>query len=137
MKWISFIVLFVVFIVMVWIAVTQTCSKKSCPSNKCKTCPENIRILTRQCARWLTAASQDNNILIALLHGQYGMGYLYAIADIATPQEFNQSTGLDWEMLESEALKIQDKLHLRVSKAFPEAVKDLPRYLASIGGESV
>src|SRR5207237_6958 len=42
---------------------------------------EKVQILTRQAARWSTAASQDNNPLIAVLHANYGAGYLWAIHD--------------------------------------------------------
>ena len=38
--------------------------------------------LVRQAARWSTAAKQDNNSMIAVLHANYGAGYLWALKDI-------------------------------------------------------
>ena len=37
---------------------------------------ENIQKLTRQAARWSTAAAQDESPLIAVLHANYAAGYL-------------------------------------------------------------
>ena len=35
-----------------------------------------VNKLLRQTARWSTAAKQDNNSMIAVLHANYGAGYL-------------------------------------------------------------
>ena len=35
--------------------------------------------LVRQAARWSTAAKQDKNSMIAVLHANYGAGYLWAL----------------------------------------------------------
>ena len=57
---------------------------------------EKVKILARQAARWSTAAKQDENPLIAVLHANYGAGYLWAINDIITSSQFNEMTGYDY-----------------------------------------
>lgn len=96
---------------------------------------EDIRKLTRQCSRWLIAAQQDQSPLIAILHGQYGMGYLWAIKDIATTEEFKEATGLDFLEFEKHATEIQDKVSKRVIKTCPQFSGDIDLYLGRIAGE--
>lgn len=96
---------------------------------------EDITKLTRQCARWLIAAEQDESPLISILHVQYGMGYLWAIKDITTPIEFYQITGLNWEKFEKGATDIQDKVSKRAVKACPQFIGDLNVYFGRIAGE--
>ena len=52
---------------------------------------ENIQKLTRQAARWSTAAAQDDSPLIAVLHANYGAGYLWALKDIATAKQIKNA----------------------------------------------
>ena len=47
----------------------------------------HIETLIRQASRWSVAAQQDDSPIIALLHANYGAGYLWALKDIATDQE--------------------------------------------------
>ena len=54
-----------------------------------------IKTLVRQSARWSTAAQQDNNAMISVLHANYGAGYLWALKDIATDQEITSATQID------------------------------------------
>jgi len=96
---------------------------------------EDIRKLTRQCARWLIAAQQDDSPLIATLHLQYGMGYLWAIKDITTIDEFKKATGLDFLKFESHAKQIQDQISKQMIKACPQFAGDIDKYLGSIAGE--
>ena len=95
-----------------------------------------IRTLLRQCARWVTAAVQDNNPLVAILHMQYGMGYFHALGDIATQNEIEQGANISWTSFRTSILKIQDQVNRRVVQACPELVRGLPRELALLGGES-
>ena len=96
---------------------------------------DDIRKLTRQCARWLIAAQQDDSPLIATLHLQYGMGYLWAIKDITTTDEFKRATGLDFLKFESHATQIQDQISKKMIKACPQFAGDIDRYLGNIAGE--
>lgn len=102
---------------------------------KTKTKNEDIRKLTRQCARWLIAAQQDDSPLIATLHLQYGMGYLWAIKDITTTHDFKMATGLDFLKFESHATEIQDQISKKIIEACPQFAGDIDRYLGSIAGE--
>ena len=92
--------------------------------------------LTRQAARWSTAASQDENNMIAVLHANYGAGYLWAIKDIASDQQFKNATGLDPKLFETEIVKIQDQATKKMAKLCPKYAPK-PTYLTSIGGEGI
>lgn len=102
--------------------------------NLSATFTEHVKILTRQCARWMTAAIQDKNPLIALLHGQYGLGYFYAIQDIASPDQFEQITQLNWSEFKREILAVQDDVNRRAVASCPNLAHGLNRYLGMIGG---
>jgi len=103
--------------------------------NTYNTKDEDIRKLTRQCSRWLIAAQQDESPLIATLHVQYGMGYLWAIKDITTTIEFYNATGLDFLKFENRATNIQDKISKQIIKACPQFSGDIDEYLGRIAGE--
>lgn len=94
-----------------------------------------IKTLTRQCSRWLVAAQQDESPLIATLHVQYGMGYLWAIKDIATTTEFKHATGLEFLKFEKHSTNVQDNISKRMIKACPQFSGDIDTYLAQIAGE--
>lgn len=93
-----------------------------------------VRTLTRQAARWTTAALQDENPMIAVLHANYGAGYLWAITDIVTSSEFEKMTGLDYIKFRDEITKAQD---WATQKAVGECPSFGPprTYLTEIGGE--
>ena len=94
-----------------------------------------IESLVKQCARWSTAAEQDNNPLIANLHANYGAGYLFALEDISSDREVERITGIDFEKFRSEILRIQDQSARGLIKKCPEAAP-AASFLAKIGGES-
>ena len=107
--------------------------------NKCilgdnKMFNDNIKVLVRQAARWSTAAKQDKSVLIAVLHANYGAGFLWALKDIATREQIRLATGIDPVKFEKEILKIQDAATKRMAKLCP---KYAPKksYLSVIGGE--
>jgi hypothetical protein len=93
---------------------------------------EKVRILTRQAARWSTAATQDENPLIAVLHANYGAGYLWAINDIVTSEQFNQMTGYDYTRFRDEITKIQDMATKKMISVCPDFAPQ-QSYLLSIG----
>ena len=95
---------------------------------------EIIKILTRQSARWATAAKQDENSLIAVLHANYGAGYLWALKDIATPDQIKYATGIDINEFQKEIVSTQDKVTRRMAKLCPDYAPE-PSYLTKIGGE--
>jgi hypothetical protein len=95
---------------------------------------EIIQILTRQAARWSTAAKQDKSPLVAVLHANYGVGYLGALKEIATIEQINAATGIDIIRFEKEIKETQDyatRLAVNTCTEFgPER-----SYLTQIGGE--
>jgi len=93
-----------------------------------------IAKLTRQSARWTTAARQDKNAMIQVLHANYGTGYLWALKDIATDTEIKNATGIDILEFEKEIVKTQDEATLRMAKICPKYAPE-KSYLTSIGGE--
>lgn len=82
---------------------------------KCDTLNTVLHVLTRQAARWTTAANQDNNPLIAVLHANYGTGYLWAIKDIATDNEVYNATGIDMKKFTREITNVQDKVTTKLA----------------------
>lgn len=103
-----------------------TCSK----SDKSNT----IRTLTRQAARWSTAAIQDQNILIAVLHANYAAGYLWALRDIATDNEIYIATGINILKFRDEIINIQDDITKRLISTCP-SFSPSKTYLSQIAGE--
>lgn len=76
-----------------------------------------VDILYRQCARWAVAAQQDENEVIAVLHANYAAGYLWAIKDIVSTDEFKSITGEDFLEFEGKIVKIQDTATRRLVQA--------------------
>ena len=93
-----------------------------------------IKTLVRQSARWTTAARQDNNPYIAVLHANYGAGYLWALKDFATSQEIERAGGVDPIKFEREITSTQDYVSRNLLKICKESGPD-PSYLTAIAGE--
>lgn len=93
-----------------------------------------IQVLSRQAARWSTAAKQDKNTMIAVLHANYGAGYLWALKDIASSEQIKAATGIDILKFEREIVSIQDEATMKMAKICP---KYAPKksYLTKFGGE--
>ena len=95
---------------------------------------DRIKILVRQASRWSTAAKQDENSMIAVLHANYGAGYLWALKDIATDSQITSATGIDVPAFEQEIVKTQDYATMKMAKLCPQYAP--PRtYLTQLGGE--
>jgi hypothetical protein len=80
---------------------------------------EIIKTLVRQASRWSTAAIQDENPLIAILHANYGAGYLWALKDIATDNEIEKAMNIDIIKFRDEIIKIQDEVNMKAVKKCP------------------
>ena len=93
-----------------------------------------INKLVRQSARWATAAKQDKNSLIAVLHANYGAGYLWALKDIAKTDDIEEATGIDILKFEEEIINTQDTATKYMAKLCPEYAPE-PSYLTKIAGE--
>ena len=93
-----------------------------------------IKTLVRQAARWSTAAAQDENAMISVLHANYGAGYLWALRDIATDEEIFNVTQIDVLKFRDSITKIQDYSTMKLMKLCPKyAPKNT--YLAKIAKE--
>ena len=93
-----------------------------------------VRILSRQAARWSTAAAQDENPMIAVLHANYGAGYLWAINDIVTSCEFEKITGYDYIKFRDAIIAVQDAATKKALDVCPDFGPE-KTYLAKIGAE--
>ena len=93
-----------------------------------------IQVLVRQAARWTTAAKQDNNSLISVLHANYGAGYLWALKDIANSEQIKAATGIDLLKFEREIVQTQDKTTKKMIKLCPNFAPQ-KTYLTKIAGE--
>ena len=93
-----------------------------------------INKLIRQAARWSTAATQDESTMIAVLHANYGAGYLWSLKDIATDSEIEAASGIDIKRFENEIVKAQDYATKKMAGVCP---KFAPKstYLTKLGGE--
>ena len=88
-------------------------------SGKRKLHNDAIKTLVRQASRWSTAALQDKNIMIAVLHANYGTGYLLALKDIATSEQIYEAASIDILKFEEEIVSIQDKINKRMMEECP------------------
>jgi len=90
--------------------------------------------LVRQAARWSTAAKQDTSSMIAVLHANYGAGYLWALKEIMNNDIIEKNTGINMMKFESEIVKIQDEATKKMAKLCPKYAPE-PSYLTSLSGE--
>jgi len=105
------------------------------PEHKTKMIPASvIKTLVRQAARWSTAARQDENSMIAVIHAYYGAGYLWALRDIASDTEIEKASGINWKRFKDEILETQDIATKKMARLCPKwAPKQT--YLSKVGGE--
>lgn len=95
-----------------------------------------INKLARQAARWSTAAKQDDSHLVAVLHANYGAGYLWALQDIATASQIKAATDIDLDKFNKEIVKIQDDTTLKMIQLCPDYGPE-KTYLSRVGGENI
>ena len=98
--------------------------------------PRIIRQLIRQTSRWATAATQDQNPLIAVLHANYATGYLSALQEITNDSQIVSAMGpsFDLEKFNREILSVQDTATQKMISYCPDYVPQNP-YLAKIARE--
>ena len=109
--------------------------KTNIPSNSSDRITKIINTLIRQTSRWSAAAQQDDSPIIALLHANYGAGYLWALKDIASDQEITERTGLDIIKFKKKITDIQDAATRNVSKQCPQFTGDVDKFLLELGGD--
>jgi hypothetical protein len=69
-----------------------------------------IKTLVRQAARWSMAAKQDTN---------YGVGYFWALRDLATDSDIEQVTGLNVLHFRDQIVQVQDQVTRRLAAQCP------------------
>lgn len=106
--------------------------------NQFKVTPQQdkLKILLRQAARWSTAASQDSNPIIRLLHANYGAAYLFALQDITTAQEFSALLDANEREFRARIVGIQDEATRNIASVCPAVAPD-EKFLARISEEGI
>ena len=112
------LILFLV-LVLVFIVVLRPMSSDSVPLDK------QIRILYRQTARYAVASVQDDSPVIKTLHANYAMGYLMALKDLATTEEFAKATGDNLLSFERKIAGIQDASTVNLVGDCPDLIPDV------------
>ncbi len=90
--------------------------------------------LVKQSAKWATTAQQDESPLLATLHANYAVGYLWALKDLYDTEEISKKAGVNITQFEEHILNVQDMVTKRAIKKFPEFEGDVDFYLSSIAG---
>lgn len=95
---------------------------------------EKIKTLVRQSARWTIASEQDENPYIAMLHANYGAGYIFALRNIATDAQIKNATNLDVVKLEREIARVQDNSFVKLARVCPDG-QPKSEFLRRISGQ--
>lgn len=120
-------ILIIVFILtLLYSYYRSQCTKKN---------PMTIPTLVRQTARWMIAARQDQNPLIAVMHANYATGYWYALRDIATDQAIERATGLDAVVFQRQVQAVQEEATMKALQVCPSFGPQTD--LARLAGEGI
>ena len=119
-------------IIIMWANTFHISEPEKTTEYKCK--KEMIKTLVRQAARWAIASIQDKNSMIAVLHANYGAGYLWALFDIATTSEIEQATNLDILKFRNAITEAQDNATKKMAQLCPAYAPELS-YLSKISAE--
>ena len=85
---------------------------------------KQIRILYRQTARYAVASLQDESPVVKSLHANYAMGYLMALKDLATTEQFARATKDNLLSFERKIAGIQDASTVNLVGDCPALVPD-------------
>ena len=127
----SRVVAFWIVVAALIIGVGLTLARMACSAtDETPRLNEIIRTLYRQAARWAVASAQDESPIIAVLHANYAAGYLWALKDIVTPEEFARAVdNADFLAIERQIVATQDaatrKLVAACKQAIPVADEEL------------
>lgn len=108
-----------VFIVLILVVFRKD---KSLPDNV--SLDKQIRILYRQTARYAVASVQDESPVVKSLHANYAMGYLMALKDLATTEQFTRATGDNLLSFERKIASIQDASTVNLVGDCPELIPE-------------
>ena len=108
-------------------------------SNNTTTDEDKIKSLVRQASRWAVASAQDENPMIAVLHGNYGAGYLWSLLDIYKPEQIEDAMGdgFDFNEFRKRIVDVQDNATKSMARACPKYTEGLEPYLSKLSGENV
>jgi hypothetical protein len=97
---------------------------------------QRIKTLVRQAARWASAARQDKNIMISVLHANYGAGYLWSLIDIYDARQVaTVLPDLDISKFKAQIVAVQDWATKRLARACPEYAPE-ETYLTKVAGKT-
>ena len=96
------VLILVIVLVLVFVVVRTSNDSGSVPLYK------QIRVLYRQTARYAVASLQDDSPVVKSLHANYAMGYLMALKDLATTEQFARATNDNLLSFERKIASIQD-----------------------------
>ncbi len=96
---------------------------------------KTIQTLIRQSARYSAAATQDESPLIALLHANYGAGYLWALRDIAIDEDIKKYGNINILEFQKKITNIQDKATKLISGICPKFIGNVEHDLMRIAGD--
>jgi len=94
-----------------------------------------IKTLIRSCSRWSLASLQDKSPLIAILHANYGAGYLWALQEIFTDSQIREATGVDIKVFTKMITDIQDYATRNLAHICTPFIENLDPSLLKIAGE--
>jgi hypothetical protein len=109
------LILFLVLVLVVFVLLRPTSSDRD----------KQIRILYRQTARYAVASLQDDSAVIKSLHANYAMGYLMALKDLATTEQFSRATGDNLLSFERKIAGIQDASTVNLVGDCPDLIPDV------------
>lgn len=85
---------------------------------------ERIKRLLKQSSRYAVAADQDENKAVAVLHGNYAAGYLYALLDIYSEEDILQATSINLREFKTEVQNAQAKSTSGIYEACPNVIPE-------------
>jgi hypothetical protein len=86
---------------------------------------KQIRILYRQTARYAVASLQDDSPVVKSLHANYAMGYLMALKDLTTTEQFARATRDNLLSFERKIAAIQDASTVNLVGECPDLMPDV------------
>ena len=96
---------------------------------------QRINTLIRQAARWTLASTQDESPLVALLHANYGAGYLWALKDAFSVHDIQTVSGINLSLFEKKITFAQDYATTNVSKICPQFFGDVDPFFLKLAGD--
>jgi hypothetical protein len=101
---------------------------------KRKSSDSDIVKLVKQSAKWATTAQQDESPMLATLHANYAVGYLWSLKDLYSTNEISKKAGINIKQFEEHILNVQDMVTKKVIKKCPEFEGEVDLYLSSLAG---